>query len=137
MKGLPKGLVTNCTAKIGPGFQQFPQVKEKKPSKYRAIKTTVGSFLFDSKREAMAWASLTQAQRAGLISNLERQVDIPLVGEKGPILTPTGRQMHYRADFVFVEKGLRIIADAKGYATEKFTLKKAILAAMGYSIRII
>lgn len=102
-----------------------------------ARRTELDGITFDSKREATAWASLTQAQRAGLISNLERQVDIPLMGEKGPILTPTGRQMHYRADFVFVEKGLRIIADAKGYATEKFTLKKAILAAMGYSIRII
>ncbi|MBL4929369.1 DUF1064 domain-containing protein [Fuscibacter oryzae] len=102
-----------------------------------AKRVNLDGIWFDSQREATQWAALMFRQRAGQISDLRRQVKIPLKGAAGPILTPTGRQMHYVADFVFFEDGLRVIADAKGHPTEVFQIKQAVLAAMGYKIRIL
>jgi hypothetical protein len=113
-----------------------------------AQRTTVDGITFDSKREADRYSDLKMMERAGLIQNLTLQHKIALHGRDGPILTPTGRQMHYIADFSYEDengntvewdmppRGLYpvVIVDAKGYPTEIYTLKKAILAAMGVEI---
>lgn len=101
-----------------------------------AQRTTVDGITFDSKREADRYSDLKMMERAGLIHNLTLQHKIALHGRDGPILTPTGRQMHYIADFVYEDGVSRamIIEDAKGHPTEIYTLKKAILAAMGVEI---
>ena len=97
-----------------------------------AIRTEDG---FDSRAERKWWGILCQMQAAGMISGLRRQVKIPLHGRDGPILTPTGRQMVYRADFVYTEAGQEVIADCKGYSAPVYEMKKAILAAQGVKIR--
>lgn len=97
-----------------------------------AIRTEDG---FDSRAERKWWGILCQMQEAGMISDLRRQVKIPLHGRDGPILTPTGRQMVYRADFVYTEAGQEVVADCKGWPSPVYTLKKAILAAQGIKIR--
>lgn len=88
-----------------------------------------------SKREHRRIAELRLMERAGLIQGLQTQVSIPLVGRDAPILTPTGRQMHYVADAVYVENGERVIEDSKGFHTDVYLLKRAILAAMGIKVR--
>lgn len=90
---------------------------------------------FDSKAELRRWRQLQLLALAGEITDLERQVKIPLLGRDGPILTPKGRQMHYIADFVYIEKGDRVVEDCKGYASEVYAMKKAILAAQGVEVR--
>lgn len=90
---------------------------------------------FDSRAERKWWGMLCQMERAGMISGLRRQVKIPLHGRDGPILTPTGRHMVYRADFVYTEGGKEVVADCKGFPSPVYTLKKAILAAQGVNIR--
>ena len=108
-----------------------------KRSKYGNKRVTVAGIKFDSQREASRWASLCKLQEAGEISNLERQVRIPLIGRDGPILTPTGRQLFYVADFTYVDwalKGAKIIEDSKGMETDIFKLKRAILKAQGVEI---
>ena len=91
---------------------------------------------FDSRHEARVFGDLCLRQRAGEIADLRRQVKIRLMGRDGPILTPTGRIMHYIADFTWVElgSGEEIVADAKGHPTEIYQLKRAILAAQGTTI---
>jgi hypothetical protein len=77
-------------------------------------------------------------QRAGEISDLRRQVPFPLNGKDGPILTPTGRQMLYLADFTYADHrlgGITVIEDAKGHQTDVFLIKKAILAAQGVEVQ--
>ena len=105
--------------------------------KYRNKRIMQGGIKFDSVREANRYANLLLLQGAGQISNLERQVKIPLHGRDAPILTPTGRQMHYVADFRYVDNrqgGAVVIEDAKGFEVDVFKLKRAILAAQGVKI---
>lgn len=106
-----------------------------KPRKYKSEPIIIDGIRFDSKKEARRWAQLQLLQRAGEISGLERQVKIALLGRDGPILTPTGRQAYYVADFTYWEKGVKVVSDAKGYRTPEYLLKRAILAAQGIEIR--
>lgn len=92
---------------------------------------------FDSVLEARRYGELVMLMRAGRIERLRCQVHIHLIGEHGPIQTPTGRQMRYVADFTYRDSatGENVIEDAKGWMTETYLMKKAVLKAMGYEIR--
>lgn len=105
--------------------------------KYGNRKTVVDGIAFDSKAEARRWQELRYMEVAGRIRDLRRQVPIPLEGRDGPIRSPKGRQLVYRADFVYVEAetGATVVEDAKGYETKDYKLKRAILAAQGVEIR--
>lgn len=106
-------------------------------SKYQAQPTAVDGVRFDSRREARRYADLLMLQRAGEIRDLRRQVKIGMEGRDGPILTPTGRKAAYVADFTYVDtrNGCLVIEDAKGFPTPEYKLKRAILAAMGITIK--
>lgn len=114
--------------------------KDAKRSKYGAKKVVVDGLTFDSKKEANRWCELVQLQKAGLIARLERQVRIPLVGERGPIMTDSGKsQRCYVADFKYIDwriNGVWVIEDSKGMATPEFKLKKAILAAQNITVTV-
>ena len=104
-------------------------------NKYGAKRVTYQGLKFDSKHEWGCWMALLERKKRGEISDIKRQVSIHMQGRDGPILTPTGLLSRYVADFTYIEKGVLIIEDAKGYATEVYKLKKAILAAQGIYIR--
>lgn len=91
---------------------------------------------FDSDREAKRYQELALLEKAGEIRDLERQVPIDLMGRDEPLKTPTGLNMRYIADFRYFDKrsGVLVIEDAKGWATEVFKIKKAVLAAMGVEV---
>lgn len=99
-------------------------------------RTVVDGITFDSKAEADRWCELRVLERAGIINGLRRQVPFELQGRDGPILTPKGRVMTWRADFVYFDKRINaeVIEDRKGHATDVFKLKKAILAAQGVEV---
>lgn len=112
--------------------------KEKKEGRIKgARRTRVGDIEFDSALEAARYAELLLMQKAGKIENLKCQVKIPLQGAQGPLLTPTGRQMHYRADFTYRDEktGESVIEDAKGHRTDRYQMKLSALNAMGISVR--
>lgn len=90
---------------------------------------------FDSKKEARRWGDLLLLETSGQITNLRRQVPIKLMGRDGPILTPTGKVMIYKADFLYNENGVEVIEDAKGHAADVYLIKRAILAAMGVDVK--
>ena len=105
-------------------------------SKYGNQKVTVLGEEFDSKREADRWLLLRDRQRAGEISDLRRQVKIPLDGRDGPLRTSTGRVMCYIADFAYLnlDNGLMVYEDAKGFATPEYKVKAAVVRAMGLDL---
>lgn len=108
---------------------------KKRPAGINARFSYVDGVRFDSRKEARRWSDLLLLAAAGEIADLRRQVSIPLLGRLGPVLTPTGRPMRYVADFVYIEGGKTIVEDAKGYPSDEYLLKKAILAAQGVHIR--
>lgn len=117
-------------------LQREHGMKKKKP-RVRGAKSVVSSdgHRFQSRREARRWSYLKLLQSIGEIADLERQVPIALEGRDGAILTPTGRQMVYMADFTYRKNGELVVEDAKGHQTDTYKMKKAVLAAQGITIR--
>jgi hypothetical protein len=109
----------------------------RKPSrnKYGAKKTVVGEIKFDSKKEAHRWIELQLLEKAGEISNLQRQVKIELLGHIAPVLTRTGRKMRLTVDFAYVENGLLIYEDVKGFMTRDYDVRVAVVKAMGLEVK--
>ncbi|MBQ9009309.1 MAG: DUF1064 domain-containing protein [Clostridia bacterium] len=112
-------------------------------AKYGNRKVTVDGIRFDSKKEAARWRELLVLKRAGLISDLERQVKYELI----PVQRVDGkcveRAVNYIADFVYRdENGDLVVEDVKGYRDPhsagyaKFVLKrKLMLYVHGIAVR--
>lgn len=98
----------------------------KKPSKYRNKKVTIDGITFDSKAEALRWWDLRQMEREGFITDLERQVRLPLIvqGQKVGVYIPDFR---YRD-----ETGQVVIEDVKSEPTKTpvYRLKKRMVKAI-------
>ena len=104
-----------------------------------AERVTVDGQAFDSKKEARRWNELLMLVKAGDVSNLSRQYPIFLRGKDGPIMTDSGKQPRkYIADFHYYDHRADqwIVEDVKGWATEVFNLKKAILNAQGIEVKL-
>lgn len=105
-------------------------------SKYGSQKVTVGGVTFDSQREYRRFCELSLLERAGKITNLQRQVKYVLIpsqkDEKGKVIE---RECSYIADFVYVENGRLVVEDAKGYKTPEYRIKKK-MALYFHGIRI-
>lgn len=97
-------------------------------SKYNNIRTQVGGYTFDSRKEAEHYLVLKGMQNCGAISNLQLQPSFPLV-VNGELIGV------YRADFEFVQDGQRIVQDVKGYRTQMYNMKKKLISAL-YGIEI-
>lgn len=81
---------------------------------------------FDSVKEYHRWGCLRLMERAGVISDLKRQVRfelIPRIGEE--------RACNYIADFTYLENGKLVVEDVKGYkkgaAYELFVIKRKLM----------
>jgi hypothetical protein len=102
-----------------------------KPSKYRNIKTEIDGIIFDSRAEARFWRDLCMLEKAGMISNIRRQVLYPIVWNGTKICD-------YIADFVYRErdKAGDTIADVKsnGTRTPAYRIKAKMMAAQGLPI---
>jgi hypothetical protein len=108
-----------------------------RPSKFKAVRTTVDGIKFASKKEAARYSQLLMLQRAGEIRCLERQVPIMLWGRDGPIKTSSGRHMRLTVDFAYEDKRLNwalVYEDAKGARTRDFDVRVAVAAAMGIPV---
>lgn len=115
----------------------------RRPNKYHARRVSVDGEKFDSQAEYERWRELRLLERAGEISNLERQVKIPLEIGGRPIKVrskgyPNGRPVKYWADFVYFENGQRVYEDKKGFDTPISRLKRAVVEAMypGVEVRV-
>lgn len=101
--------------------------KPKKPAKYRNEKVEIDGIVFDSKREATHWTRLVQLQQAGQISDLRRQVSYQLIPYQRRGDGKAERACNYVADFVYIEHGKTVVADAKGMKTRDYILKRKLM----------
>lgn len=92
--------------------------------------------IFHSKGELNRWHELKLLEKAGEISDLQRQVRFPLHSFHGPVKIRSprykeGRVVTYVPDFVYKDiKGVRIVEDYKGFWTAEAKLKIAFFEAM-------
>lgn len=98
-------------------------------TKFGNRKTVVDGITFDSAAEALRWCELKLLERAGEITNLQRQESFDLKCNDVKIGV-------YRADFTYICKSAPYFAieDVKGYKTPEYRLKAKIMAAMGFPI---
>ena len=104
--------------------QLAEMLKRKRANKFGAQSVIVDGLRFDSSWEAERFNQLCLAARAGLVTDLRRQVtyDLTINGVK---------VCQYRADFVYRdENGKEVVEDAKGYRTREYLIKKALMRAI-------
>lgn len=96
-------------------------------SKYGNHVLVVGGERFDSEKELIRYQQLRLLQRAGEISDLQRQVRYELI----PAQCSTGghkeRSVVYIADHVYQENGATVVEDAKGYRTADYIIKRKLM----------
>lgn len=106
----------------------------RRPSKYRAIKTTVDGITFASKKEARRYGELKLMEFGRLISHLVLQPKFNIRIDGVDICRYVGDFQYWaNNDTVIVEdvKGMR-----KGAAYEMFKLKKRLVKAI-YGIEVV
>lgn len=115
-------------------------------NKYRNKKVVRNGITYDSKKEAERHALLRLLERAGKISNLQRQVKFVLipaqyepdtVGKRGGVKKGKliERECSYIADFVYEENGKKVVEDTKGFRTADYKIKRKLMLFM-HDIRI-
>ena len=115
-------------------------------SKYHAKKITIDGNTFDSRKEYRRFCELSLLQRAGAITDLQRQVEFELIpaqrepdtiGVRGGVKKGKTLELavKYVADFVYTENGKTVVEDVKGYRTKEYILKRKMLLYF-YGIRI-
>lgn len=103
-------------------------------SKYHSKKITTPYGTFDSQKELRRWKELRLLERAGLISDLQRQVKFELIPtQREPdIIGKRGghrpgklifKSCSYVADFVYTEDGKMVVEDVKGLRTKEYIIK--------------
>ena len=99
-------------------IEQYKEYKEKnkRKSKYGAIKTSIDGHTFDSKKEAEYYQELKLRLQSGDIKGFCLQ---PIF-----ILAPG---LKYKADFiVFNSNGTSDVIDVKGFKTKEYITKKKV-----------
>ena len=100
-------------------------------NKFNAQKVIVDGMTFDSKKEALRYEELKLLQRAGAITDLQRQVKFEIIPKCKKLDGTMSRARNYIADFVYRDRGMMVVEDVKGYkggATyELFKIKKDLM----------
>lgn len=93
--------------------------------KYGNQKTEIDGITFDSKKEALRYQDLKLMEKAGEISELDRQVRFPLRVNRQEICC-------YIADFTYRKRGGGTIVaeDTKGVRTRDYIIKKKLMKAI-------
>lgn len=91
-------------------------------SKYRNSKVEIDGIRFDSGAEGERYKILKAKEKAGLIKNLQLQVNYPLLVNGLKICD-------YRADFVYEVGGKMVVEDVKGQLHDVFKLKYKLMYA--------
>ena len=96
-------------------------------SKYYSRKITVGGVTYDSKKEYTRWCELSLLQKAGKITNLQRQVKYELIPAQRTNGKVVERACTYVADFVYEENGNTVVEDTKGFKTKDYIIKRKLM----------
>lgn len=112
-----------------------------KKSKYHSKKIEVNGIVYDSKKEYRRHVELSLLEKAGTITDLQRQVKFVLIpaqhetferyGKKGQRLKDGSRCLEkecaYIADFVYQENGKKVVEDTKGFKTKDYIIKRKLM----------
>jgi hypothetical protein len=104
--------------------------------KYGNRITEIDGYKFASRKEAARYAQLKVLAHIGQIRDLEVHPRFVLEANGQPLISPSGRKIHYVADFSYTENDVRHIEDVKGWVDtgspvyRLFSLKVAIVASM-------
>ena len=115
-------------------------------SKYHSRKISRDGMTFDSQKEYRRWCELKLLERAGRITDLERQVKYVLipaqrepdtVGARGGIIKGKliERECAYIADFRYKQDGELTVEDTKGVRTPDYIMKRKLMLHV-HGIRI-
>ena len=114
-------------------------------NKYHAKKVKVGDEVFDSKKELHRWEELCLMEKAGMITELRRQVKFTLIPPQRELIVKKGegfrwgkvieREASYVADFVYRENGRLVVEDVKGFKTDTYILKRKLMLKV-HGIRV-
>lgn len=108
-------------------------------SKFFNRKTVVDGIVFDSRKEAERYAELRLMEKAGVITNLRRQVRFELIPNQYMDGKLIERRVDYLADFVYrdAETDRTVVEDVKSPVTktDKYIIKRKLLLKL-YGIRI-
>lgn len=98
-----------------------------KPSKYRNRKVTVNGMTFDSKKEYERFCELSLFEKAGTITDLQRQVRFRLLPSQRRDGKVIERPCDYIADFTYKIDGKLIVEDTKGMKTLDYIIKRKLM----------
>lgn len=113
-------------------LQSFIKMTAKTNNKFKNEKITFDGFTFDSKKEYYRYCDLKLLERAGQISDIQRQVKFELIPKQ-----PGERAVNYYADFVYRDKaGNQIVEDTKGVRTKEYIIKRKLML-WRYGIKIL
>lgn len=110
-------------------------------AKYYSKKVTRDGMTFDSVKEYKRYCELRLLEKAGAITDLQRQVKFVLIpaqyetferyGKKGQKLKDGQRciekECSYIADFVYTENGKKVVEDTKGFRTKDYIIKRKLM----------
>lgn len=103
--------------------------------KYGNRKITKDGITFDSMKEFKRFCELTLLERAGEITELQRQVKFLLIPSQKIDGKVVERPVNYIADFVYWENGQMVVEDSKGFKTKDYILKRKLMLHV-HGIRI-
>ena len=108
-------------------------------TKYGNKKIVLKGITFDSMAEANRWIDLNWMFHAGAISKLELQpVYVLAPGVKFDGEARAKPELRYRADFTYIENGVKVVEDVKGVETEAFRIKRHLMKWLhGIDVRVI
>ena len=96
-------------------------------SKYRSNKTYYNGIRFDSGKEADRYTELLILQKAGIISDLQRQVKFPLLPAQYAGKKCIFKAINYYADFTYIQDGKLVVEDVKGFKTKEYRMKEKMM----------
>ena len=118
-------------------------MRHRKATKYNNRKVTINGVTYDSEKEYRRYRELLLLEKAGAITDLQRQVKFVLIpaqyetferyGKKGQRLKDgkrcIERSVDYYADFVYTENGQKVVEDTKSEPTrtKDYVIKRKLM----------
>lgn len=96
-------------------------------AKYGNRKVIHDGIEFDSMKEAHRYCELKLMQRAGLISDLQLQVQYELIPTQRIDGKLAEKAVNYVADFVYKQNGQTVVEDTKGMRTREYIIKRKLM----------
>lgn len=96
-------------------------------SKYGSRKVTRDGMTFDSQKEYRRFCELRLLERAGKVTDLQRQVKFELIPSQRIGGKVVERACNYIADFVYTENGKKVVEDTKGFKTTDYIIKRKLM----------